>query len=103
MDAERHAGRARSSVGQSGGFLNRIAHPAKSNTPSNLQNADTSSAAHGTAPASENAAVAVLTGSVAPDLSRVVLAWPALPDESRAAILALVAAHEASTAGRVRQ
>jgi len=40
---------------------------------------------------------------VAPDLARVILAWPSLPDESKAAVLALVAAHDAAHAGRVRQ
>ncbi|MFW6161126.1 MAG: hypothetical protein ACODAJ_00055 [Planctomycetota bacterium] len=42
--------------------------------------------------------MAVLSGTLAPDLSRVILAWPSLPDESKAAILALVTAHEATTA-----
>ena len=52
---------------------------------------------------SGNSAVAVLSGSLAPDLARVILAWPALPEESKAAVLALVAAHDAAHAGRVRQ
>ena len=90
-------------LGQSGGFLNRRDVPAKSNTPNSLQSGDANGAAHGTALGAENAAVAVLSGSLAPDLARVILAWPSLPDESKAAVLALVAAHEATDAGRVRQ
>jgi len=65
--------------------------------PDNLLRRDgLSGAAPETAHSAENAAVAVLSGSLAPDLARVILAWPSLPDESKAAILALVAAHEAT-------
>ncbi|MFW6108685.1 MAG: hypothetical protein ACOC8D_02610 [bacterium] len=47
--------------------------------------------------------MAVLSGTLAPDLARVILAWPGLADESKAAILALVSAHEAATAPEGRR
>ena len=51
----------------------------------------------------ENAAVAGLLEGLPPDLVRVVRVWSLLADEVRAAVLALVAAHEAMAAGKVGQ
>ena len=50
---------------------------------------------------SENGAVALLSGSFAPDLARVILAWPGLPDPTKQAILAMVRATQDVTSGRV--
>jgi len=89
-------------VDEGDGFENRCPTASKPSNPKDIQNDDAGGAPRNSALCEENSAVAVLSGSVAPDLARVILAWPSLPDESKAAVLALVAAHEASTAGRVR-
>ena len=54
-----------------------------------LQQGDPAAVAHGTAPSAENAFVALVSGSFAPDLSRVILAWPSLDATTRAIILSL--------------
>jgi len=44
--------------------------------------------------------VALFSGSFAPDLARLILAWPSLPDATKQAVLAMVGAAEGAHAGR---
>ena len=81
------------------GFENRGPQPSKSCTPNDIERTDAGGVPKKSALCERNPACAVLSGSLAPDLAQVVLAWPALPHESKAAILALVTAHEALARG----
>ena len=85
------------------GFENEQDPPPKCLAPNDIQRNHAGGEPISSALGTENAAVAGLFESLDPDLVRVVHVWPSLADEVKAAVLALVAAHEAMVAGRVGQ